>query len=95
MVNLSQTESCIASRVRAKQQTWARRRWYIVCGGLFIMAMGIWLLLQIAELAWYMVLQGVMMWVGTLVKWRGDDVAILLLKLMEERTASGAVSGNQ
>jgi hypothetical protein len=76
------------------------------------MAMGMWLLFQIAEctwgserlngeavwlcpLAWYIFMQGVVMWVGTLVKWRGDDVAILLLKLMEERTASSGVNGNQ
>jgi hypothetical protein len=110
MVNLSQSESDVASRVRLKQRSWFRRRWYFLSGGFLITAMGAYLLFQIAErtwtsdrfdgetvwvcpLAWYMLIQGVMMWAGTLVKWRGDGVAILLLKLLDEATSATAKAG--
>ncbi len=52
----------------------------------------------LCPLAWYMAMQGVMLWVGALTRWRGEPVALLLTKLLDEvgtRCAEEAVSPKQ
>jgi hypothetical protein len=107
MVSLSQEETRVVSRLRARQRDWFRHRWYFFFSGCLISTMGVWLLYQTAEriwnsdrvageavwlcpAAWYMVMQGVAMWVSALVKWRGDDVAALLLRVMDDTAAKGS-----